>query len=57
MVDPGCCPNEEGTLRPNRDVDAVAVMLRLLLAATLVTALCFAPVAIQQAKGLFFLAN
>jgi len=33
--------------------DPVAVMLRLLLAATLATAVCLAPVAIQQAKGLF----
>jgi hypothetical protein len=29
-------------------------MLRFLLAATLATALCLAPVAIHQAKGLFF---
>jgi hypothetical protein len=43
-------------LKPNRDDDddddPVARMLRFLLAATLITALCFAPIAIQQAKGL-----
>jgi hypothetical protein len=43
-------------LKPNRDDDdAVAVMLRFLLAATLATALYLAPVAIHQAKGLLFL--
>ena len=42
------------TMKPNRDDDAVAIMLRFLLAATLATALCLAPVAIHQAKGLFF---
>jgi hypothetical protein len=31
----------------------VAMMLRFLLAATLATALCLAPVAIHQAKGFF----
>jgi hypothetical protein len=41
-------------MKPNRDDDAVAIMLRFLLAATLATALCLAPVAIHQAKGLFF---
>jgi hypothetical protein len=54
MVDPGCCSTKDGTLRPNHDDDAVAKMLRFLFAATLAMALCLAPVAIQQAKGLFF---
>jgi hypothetical protein len=57
QFNPGLLSNEEATLRPNRDDDAVAIMLRFLLAATLATALCLAPVAIQQAKGLFFLGN
>jgi hypothetical protein len=34
--------------------DPVPVMLRLLIAATLATAICYGSVAIEQAKGLFF---
>jgi hypothetical protein len=52
FVDPDTCRTRRD-VETNRDDDGVAVMLRFLLSATLAMALCLAPVAIQQAKGLF----
>jgi len=41
-------------MRQKRKRDPVAVILRLLLAATLAAAICYGSAAIEQAKRIFF---